>query len=85
MKRHTWEIRANVKKIEAILQALLPMNVKEVESFLGGINYYSRYIPNMLTIANPLYWLSKKVFAWNWTELQQESFTKLKNKLDISE
>ena len=46
-------VRPNVKKIEAILQAPPPMNVKEVESFLGGINYYSRYIPDMATIANP--------------------------------
>ena len=35
----------------------------------------------MATIANPLYCLLKKDCAWNWTELQQESFTKLKNKL----
>ena len=47
-------IRANIKKIDAIVNAPHPTNIKEVESFLGGINYYSQYIPDMATISSPL-------------------------------
>ena len=74
-------VKANVKKVDAILLAPHPKNVKEVQSFLGGINYYSKYIPDMATIACPLYRLLQKNTEWKWTPTHQRAFNELKNKL----
>ena len=74
-------IRTNDKKVADILQIPAPKNVKDIESFIGGINYYSKYIPDMATIANPLYRLLTKDQQWEWTDLHNQAFNSLKMKL----
>ncbi|KAL1416355.1 hypothetical protein MTO96_028078 [Rhipicephalus appendiculatus] len=34
-------------KVEAVIKAPLPSNVKELQSFLGLVNYYRRFMPNL--------------------------------------
>ena len=55
-----------------------PKCVKELQSFIGGINYYARFIPNMADIAKPLYKLLEKETSWEWTNAVQAAFKKLK-------
>ena len=74
-------IRTNGKKVEDILRIPVPQNVKNVEGFLGGINYYSKYIPNMASIANPLYRLLKNDQPWAWSDIHTQAFDTLKMKL----
>ena len=74
-------LRMNTEKVKAIIEAPLPTNVTELQSFLGGINYYSKFIPNMASITSPLYELLWKEVLWSWTNKQQIAFTKLKQKL----
>ena len=74
-------VRLNNTKIEAIKNAPFPTNLKELQSFLGGINYYSRYIPKMAEIAKPLYDLLKKESKWTWEDSHRLSFISLKDKL----
>ena len=76
-------IRTDPKKIKAIIHIAEPNCVKELQSFIGGINYYSRFIQNMATIAKPLYRLIEKETAWRWTSEEQSAFDELK--LIISE
>lgn len=77
-------IRTNPDKVEAITNAPTPKNVPELQSFLGGINYYGKFIPHMATITAPLYKLLQKDVPWQWTDEQQEAFTNLKSKLSDS-
>lgn len=42
------------KKVEAIRQAAAPENQQQLRSFLGMINYYSKFISNYSTITYPL-------------------------------
>ena len=42
------------KKVLAIKQAPTPKTVEQLESFLGMINYYGKFIPNLSTIGAPL-------------------------------
>ena len=55
-----------------------PKDLKQLQSFLGGINYYSKFIPNMADIAKPLYRLIEKESEWKWTNIEQSSFEILK-------
>ena len=70
-------VRTNLDKVQAITNAPAPKNVKEVESYLGCINYYSKYIPDITAIASPLYALLKKDTVWNWGPPQEKSFNLL--------
>lgn len=53
-------IKPNPKKVEQLLAIPPPRNVKELQSFLGLINYSSRYIQNYAKIVEPLYRLVRK-------------------------
>ena len=39
------------------MEAPEPQNVQELRSFLGLLNYYSKFIPNLASIVHPLNWL----------------------------
>ena len=48
------------KKVVEILNVSRPENKTQVRSFLGIVNFYRKFIPNMATIAMPLVACVKK-------------------------
>ena len=68
-------------KVEDLLKMKVPKSVDELVSFLGGVNYYRRYIANMSQIIAPLDELRKKGVKWKWGKEQQKSWEKLRNML----
>uniref|UniRef100_A0A1Y1NNC4 Reverse transcriptase domain-containing protein n=1 Tax=Photinus pyralis TaxID=7054 RepID=A0A1Y1NNC4_PHOPY len=68
-------------KIEAILNAKMPSNVTELKAFLGLINYYGKFIPNLSSKLHALYFLLKKDVVWNWNDTCQDVFNSVKNEL----
>jgi hypothetical protein len=54
-------------KVEQILKLEAPTNTKEVQSMMGVITYYAKFIPKMATIMNPIYCLSRKNAEFVWT------------------
>jgi hypothetical protein len=66
-------------KVEAIKKLDPPGNASEIRSFLGTLNYSSRFIKNYATISEPLRQLTKRVKPWVWGKSQQRSFEDLKN------
>src|SRR6202034_1246488 len=51
---------------------------KEVQSFLGFVNFYRRFIKDFSQHARPLFDLTKKDVSWRWTEEEQSAFSSLK-------
>lgn len=41
-------------KVQAIQEVPVPENPTDLKSFLGLINYYRRFVPDMATLAHPL-------------------------------
>ena len=41
-------------KVDAIVQAPAPESEQQLRSFLGLLNYYSKFIPNLATMVHPL-------------------------------
>ena len=45
-----------------------PKNITEVQSFMGFVNFYCRFIPEFSNVASPLHSLTKKAEPWQWTQ-----------------
>ena len=71
-------------KVEAIVNAPAPRNVTELRSFLGLVNYYGKFLPNLATLLSPLYALLQKRRQWKWTADQANAFREVKALLQSS-
>ncbi|XP_054279081.1 uncharacterized protein K02A2.6-like [Macrosteles quadrilineatus] len=76
-------IHPSEDKVETIRHAPRPRNVKELRAFLGALNFYERYIPNLHAIASNLHKLTGTKTKWKWTDTEQSTFDKLKNILSL--
>ena len=65
-------------KQQAIVEARAPTNITELRSFLGLVNYYGRFIPNLATVLHPLNHMLRKGACWNWTQQCQKAFQEIK-------
>uniref|UniRef100_A0A3B3S779 ribonuclease H n=1 Tax=Paramormyrops kingsleyae TaxID=1676925 RepID=A0A3B3S779_9TELE len=48
------------KKVIAIMEAPTPKNVTELKSYLGLLNYYNKFLPNLATLLAPLHELLRQ-------------------------
>src|SRR6266436_6846539 len=53
--------------------------VKDVQSFIGFVNFYQRFIWNFSKITCPLHMLTWKLKDWLWGTAEQQAFDTLKN------
>ena len=51
-------------KVTAIVEAPPPKNVSELKLFLGMVNYYGKFLPNLSTSLAHLYLLLRKETPW---------------------
>ena len=70
-------IHPSPRKVQAIEEVPVPENPTELKSFLGLVNYYHRFVPDMATLANPLNRLLVENIPWKWSKQCQEAFQKL--------
>ena len=69
------------EKVKAIQDAPRPTNLNELQAFLGMLNYYSCYIPNVTSILAPLHKLLVKETPWEWSDAHEESWNIAKSAL----
>ena len=74
-------VRPAEDKKQAILEAPAPKNVTQLRSFLGLLNYYGKFLPNLASTLAPLYSLLEKYRAWSWRQEQELAFNKAKQLL----
>ena len=72
-------IAVNPKQVAAVKQWPEPKCVKDVESFLGKVNYYNKFIPNFSKVATPLFGLKKKNAKFDFTPECRQAFEFLKD------
>ena len=70
---------------KVIQEAPAPKTPTELRSFLGMLNFYGKFIPNLSSILEPLHSLLRKDVVWKWEVEQQEAFDKAKNQLQSSD
>ena len=72
-------IKPTNEKIQAIIDAPPPKNKTELQAFLGLLNFYRSFLPQTATILEPLNALLRHNSQWQWTDAQQNAFTKAKD------
>ena len=61
-------------KIEAVINAPKPENVTQLRAFLGLVNYYSHFLPNLASVLHPLYQLLKQNVKLSGQKLHRKHF-----------
>ena len=74
-------VSTDPSKVEAIQAWKPPTTVKELEQFLGTVNYYSRFIPDFSHLGTPLFRLKRKNVEWSFGPEEMQAFITLKEKL----
>ena len=74
-------LRPTKSKVRAVTEAPTPQNETELRAFLGLVNYYGKFLPNLASTLKPLYNLLEKQAKWNWGPKQQEAFIEAKSQL----
>ena len=77
-------IQPTEEKIRAIREAPTPENVAQLRSFLGLINYYAKFLPQLSSTLSPLYRLLQKEVKWAWESAQDKAFRAAKSQLASS-
>lgn len=71
-------IRPNPDKVKAIVDSKSPTNLQQLQAYLGLLNYYGRYIPNLSIELKELYNLLRKDVKFVWDQSCQRCFEKSK-------
>src|SRR5687768_3552368 len=71
-------IQPVTKKVEAIQKLKVCTNMKQLQCFIGIINYYCDIWPQHLLILAPLTALTSAKVKWNWTVEHQHTFDAMK-------
>lgn len=69
------------KKVKAITEMPKPQDVTQLHAFLGMVQYYAEFLPNLATHLAPLHRLLQKEVKWLWGAAQQASFRLVKEML----
>ena len=77
-------LQPTTQKVRTIVEAPQSTNVSQLKSFLGMLNYYGKFLPNLSTHLAPLYTLLHKQSPWSWGTQQDKAFKKAKSMLTSS-
>ena len=69
------------EKVDAIQNAPPPENITQLKAYLGMLNYYNRYLPNLSDIIEPLHRLLRKGIPYQWKSDQEKAFVASKSLL----
>ena len=65
----------------AILSLQPPNTLKKLRSFLGSVNYISKFIPNLAQLCHPLRPLLRKSTKYIWTDEHTKHFNAIKTQI----
>ena len=65
-------------KMEKIRSWKKPQNLKEVQRFLGLVNYLAQFLPNISAYTTPLANIAANGHIWNWRPIHDKCFEQIK-------
>ena len=63
------------------MDALNPLDVSQLKSLLGLVNYYGKFLPNLATTLAPLYKLLRQGVKWQWGPEEETALAEIKKAL----
>ena len=64
-------------KVQGITEKLQSTNLKELRSFLGAVNQFNKFIPDLASMCFPFRSILKKDAVWNGTEDHGKGFKRV--------
>ena len=64
-------------KVQRITEKLQPTNLKELRSFLGAVNHFNKFIPDLASMCFPFRSILRKDAFWKWTDEHEKAFRKV--------
>jgi hypothetical protein len=74
-------VKIDPQRVEAIKVISLPRNKKDIQYFLGKINFLRRFIPNFAEVVKDLTDMLKKDSEVKWSSEARYSFDHIKKSL----
>ena len=71
-------LKADPKKIEAIVDMPKPTDIGGVQRFIGMAKYLSKILPDLSNMCEPIRRLTHKDAKWSWGKAQEEAFEAVK-------
>ena len=71
-------VQPDPQKIKALTDMPAPNNKKELQAFLGIINYLGKFSPGTADVCDPLHKLMLSKVTWTWNASYQSLFNKAK-------
>jgi hypothetical protein len=78
------ELRMDPVKVAEVMEWPVLKTKKEVQSFLGFVNFYHHFIESFSHHARPLFELTKKDQKWKWEKAEQRAFDEIKTHVTSS-
>ncbi|XP_055623100.1 uncharacterized protein K02A2.6-like [Toxorhynchites rutilus septentrionalis] len=72
-------INPDPNKTSAIAIMLAPHDIPSLRSYLGAVNYYGKYVPEMRKLRYPMDQLLKAGVKWEWSDACQRSFDRFRD------
>ena len=72
------------EKVSAVNNIAVPTTKSELKSFLGLTSYYRRFVNSYATVAAPLFRLLREATSFQWSQVEQDAFDRLKATLTSS-
>jgi hypothetical protein len=76
-------ISIDPERIATILNLPAPTSKKEVQDFMGVINFVYRFAPDFVVMVKPIHNLLKKYRSFSWTDDVKDSFAGIKKAISI--
>ncbi|MCP4055480.1 MAG: hypothetical protein GY739_21060, partial [Mesoflavibacter sp.] len=67
--------------VQAVREFPVPVNVHQMRRFIGLASYYRKFVPNFASIIRPMTQLLRKDVKYEWTDIHQKAFTRIRELL----
>ncbi len=74
-------IRPDPANVKPIIEAAPPSSVKETQRFLGMVNYFTEFLPDVASLAEPLRLMTRTDQQFHWGATQELAFNTIKKTL----
>jgi len=74
------QVQMDPVKVQAVREWPVPRNKKEVQQFLGFVNFYWRFMEGYSPVAKPLTKLTRSL-EWKWEQRQMDTFNNIRSRV----